>query len=436
MLGLRLSTTLSLIAASLSSATSRWSPKQFIISAWVDPVVPEADFPAEYAIYAAAGFNLLLGGFGATTPTAVAASVAAAAVAGLSAAPSACETPAGPAPGGSCVNQWGSSPALVGFQMLDEPSASEFPAVAAWAASVAARAPGALRFINLLPNYASAGALGTATYGEYLERYVATVAPDMLCFDSYPVFGPGSASSTTDNATMAGYIRNLADVRATALAAGLPFMNFFSTMPFNNRSDVSESQLWWQAWTSLAHGASGVLYFCYWSPVSADFKWANAIITPIAPAAGGAAVFVRGQHYAQAARLNARLGVLGNFLLNSTSVAVFAANGTGASMAAAPPAVLPLLQYGGSGAGPTWSLLIGAFRLPAARAPHTLALLITNQDTELPVLAALALAAGGAATAAELDAASGIVHPALDDAPGLPGLQWSIASGDARLFLL
>lgn len=147
---------LAIVAALLRRASS-WTPERFVVSAWVDPVVDPSDFPATYAQFAASNFTLLLGGFGATTPTSVTASLAAAAAAGLEAVPSACETAAGPAPAGSCVNL--TSPALRGFQMADEPSAADFPALAAWAASVAARAPGALRFINLFPNYAVPGAL-------------------------------------------------------------------------------------------------------------------------------------------------------------------------------------------------------------------------------------------------------------------------------------
>ena len=419
----------------LARHAAAWSPDRFLISAWVDPVVPPADFAAQYATFAAAGFTTLLGGFGATTPSAVAASLAAAAAAGLEALPSACESAAGPGPNGTtCVGL--ASPALRGFQMSDEPSVADFPALAAWAASVAARAPGALRFINLLPNYASAGALGASSYGAYLAAYVAAVRPDMLCFDHYPVFGPGSAAAVDDNATMAGYVRNLAAVRAVAAAAGLPFYNFFGAMPFNGRADISESQLRWQVWTSLAHGASGVLYFCYWSPEGADFAWASALMTPRVPLAGGAAAaYAPGPHYAQATRINAKLAVLGNFLLRARSTAVFAANGTGAGAAPAPAAAAPVLMFGGSGAGPAWSLLAGAFDLPAAAAPYTHALLLTNQDPDAPTLATLTLAPGAEAAAFELDAASGAVTPALDDAPDLPGWQLAIEAGDARLLV-
>jgi hypothetical protein len=422
-----------LLGAASCAVAAQWQPSHFIISAWVDPVVNTSDFPAQYALYAAAGFTTLLGGFGATTPAAVAAQVAAAAGAGLDALPSACESAAGPSPGGSCIGAAAPSAALAGYQMADEPSAGDFPALAAWMASVAARAPGALRFVNLLPNYANTAQLGAGSYAGYLAEYIRVVAPDMLCFDAYPVFGPGSANSTADNMTMAGYIRNLAAVRAAAAGAGLRFMNFFNTMVYDNRSDLSEGQLRWQAWTSVAHGAAGVLYFCYWTPAGADFAWAGAIMTPRAPAGGGPAVYGPGAHYAQAARLNARLRALGGYLLNASSLAVLAASGAGAELAPAAAVAAPLTAFGGAGAGPAWSLMLGIFALPPAAAPRARAALLVNQDPDVPALATVQLAAGAAVF--ELDAASGELRPALDDAPALPGLQLALDAGDARLLV-
>ena len=55
-----------------------------------------------------------------------------------------------------------------------------------------------------------------------------------------------------------------------------------SRMPFNRESmyDISESQLRWQIYTSLAIGAKGVMYFCYWTPDGNDFLRGQAIMTP------------------------------------------------------------------------------------------------------------------------------------------------------------
>jgi hypothetical protein len=55
-------------------------------------------------------------------------------------------------------------------------------------------------------------------------------------------------------------------MRRESLAAGVPFWNFFNCMPFGPHSDPTEDQIRWQIYTSIAYGAKGVLYFCYWTP--------------------------------------------------------------------------------------------------------------------------------------------------------------------------
>ena len=140
--------------------------------------------------------------------------------------------------------------------MKDEPSASEYPALRDWSEGVAAAAPGTLRFINLLPNYATPAQLGTSSYGEYVEKFfddtnesTAASAPDLLCMDAYPFFW---LSNMSRNASTDGYHRNLAVMRDASLRHAVPFWNFFNAMPFNNHLAPTQGQIAWQAFTSLA----------------------------------------------------------------------------------------------------------------------------------------------------------------------------------------
>ena len=416
------------LACCCPATAAAWKPSAFLISFWVDPVVPPAEFSKYYAPIAEANFSHILGGFGATTPAAVASQLAAAGELGLSVISSSCESASGPGPNGSCVGAFQSSPALAGYQLYDEPSAPDFASLATWLASVSARSPSSLRFVNLLPNYASAGQLGTPTYGQYLSDFVSIVHPDILCFDHYPTFGPGSATSS-GNLSMAGYIRNLAAVRAASISAAIPFFNFFGAMPFNNRSDFSEGQMRWQVFTSLAHGAKGLLYFCYWKPDGDSFLWGGALMLPRAPLGGGAVEYGPGPHYWQAQRVNSKLKTLGSFLLAANSSAVQQGNGTGASTL---PAVdfQYISRFGGSGAGPAWSLMLGFFTLPTGASLHSAGALIVNADPDMPCLATMELTVE---SAWEVDPNSGALLPVLDDAPGLPGLQLQLEPGDARL---
>ena len=166
--------------------------------------------------------------------------------------------------------------------------------------------PGRLAYINLFPNYAPPAALGTETYDEHLRQFVDVVDPDVLSMDHYPMFTP-----TADGRQ--GYIDNLASMREVSLEAGIPFWNFFNTMPFGPYFDPTESQLRWQIYSSLAYGAKGVLYFCYWTPRGGEFPKGGAIIT---------AEGRRTRHYDQARRINAELKAMGPTLMALTSTGV------------------------------------------------------------------------------------------------------------------
>ena len=101
----------------------------------------------------------------------------------------------------------------------------------------------------------------------------------------------------------------------------------YGTTPY----DVSEGEMRWQVYTSLALGAKGVLYFCYWSPVNDHtFLRGQAIMTPRAMELGKAPTIdqqVPSQKYPIVQRLNSKLKVLGNFLLKKDSSAVLQLHG-------------------------------------------------------------------------------------------------------------
>ena len=425
--------TFAIAGSAASAAGAPFIPDRYLISAFVDPMVNSSLYPIEYARFAAANFNTLLGGFGATTPALVAAQLDACAATGLACIPTTCESPAGPGPEGSCVALPG-APAAWGFNMRDEPAVADFAALANWSASIAARAPGAMRFINLLPNYATPAQLGAPTYAAYIEQYIAAVAPNMLCFDHYPQFGeqpfdPAAAANTTQ----AGYLRNLADFRAASLASGLPFYNYFNIMPYNDLADISLSQVRWQAFASLAHGSSGVLYFCYWNPLPA--QWHGAMVSAVAPwtpgGGDGAVVFQPTPHYAQAQAVNAKLRVLGGALLLAASTGVASVRAPGSAAFAAVPPNPDVAALSGSGeGGADLAVLVGLF----SRGDGSRGVLLVNHDTTAPRLITVNFTAGVSAVA-EIDEASPAPRAVLDDAPELPGLQLRLLEGDARLLI-
>jgi hypothetical protein len=156
--------------------------------------------------------------------------------------------------------------AVLGYTIMDEPGVAAFPKLARAVAAVNKYAPGKLAHINLLPGYATLGApdtsqIGTATYAEYLERFVAEVRPQFLCYDNYMV---AFSDDLQDAAKGALYFTDLLEVRRVAHKHGLPFWNVACCNQIRPATTVpSPANLALQAYTTLAAGARGLTWFRY-----------------------------------------------------------------------------------------------------------------------------------------------------------------------------
>jgi hypothetical protein len=169
----------------------------------------------------------------------------------------------------------GSNPAIKGYFITDEPGAESFPALAQAVAAVKKYAPGKLAYINLYPDYATAGTLGTSNYTAYLERYIAEVHPQFLSYDNYRV---QSSMDLENNAAAAGYYRNLLAIRSVGLEHHLPYLNIVaSCLLWPTTPPPSPANLLFQAYTTLAAGCRGVTWYTYFG---ADYPYPYAPISP------------------------------------------------------------------------------------------------------------------------------------------------------------
>ena len=166
------------------------------------------------------------------------------------------------------VQKAGNNKAIIGYHICDEPSALAFPALAKAVAAVKKYAPGKLATINLYPNYATIwqmgqvkSQLGTATYTEYLERFVNEVKPQVISYDNYMV----EMSMDMENKEKAGsYYTNLVEVRRIASKYNIPFWNVVSANQIRPYTTIpSPANLAFQAYTSLAAGAGGIRWYTY-----------------------------------------------------------------------------------------------------------------------------------------------------------------------------
>jgi hypothetical protein len=166
------------------------------------------------------------------------------------------------------VQKAGKSKAIIGYYICDEPSALAFPALAKAVAAVKKYAPGKMAYINLYPNYATLwqmdqikSQLGTKTYTEYLERFVNEVKPQVISYDNYMV---EFSMDLENKEKAAGYFTNLVEVRRVASKYNLPFFNIVSSNQIRPFTTVpSPANLSFQAYTTLAAGAGGVIWYTY-----------------------------------------------------------------------------------------------------------------------------------------------------------------------------
>jgi hypothetical protein len=155
-------------------------------------------------------------------------------------------------------------PALYAYHLIDEPSASQFPALGKLVAYLRQRDPSHLAYINLFPTYANNQQLGTkddvvTAYKEYLLRYVEQVRPSLVSYDHYQFRLKGDGDQ---------YFLNLAMIRRAARETGVPFLNIVQActwapdaMRIPNADEVR-----YLVYSTLAYGAQGISYYVYTHP--------------------------------------------------------------------------------------------------------------------------------------------------------------------------
>jgi len=385
------------------TSEARFVQDRFAIGFWVDPPADEK-MDARYREIAEANFTVVLGGFGARTPRTVAKQLALCEKYGLKTL----VWSKGVAP-----DDLPQGPACWGYMVRDEPNTNDFAALRERVDAMRAARPGKLAYINLFPNYANKRQLGADSYDEYVARFVVEVDPDVLSMDHYPLFKPEADGREA-------YCANLDVMRKYSLDRGIPFWNFFNTMPFGPHSDPTAAQLRWQIYTSIAYGAKGILYFCYYTPSSGEFPKGGAIIGRDG---------CRTRHYDQAREINAEIRNLGPTLMRLTSTGVCRVrpdDDPAPVLADAPIKNLIHVPH-----DPQPDYLIGVFKHADGRR----AVMLNNYRFAYTAWPTVEFDAD-LAQVVEVDKGTGKEVPVIDDSPDMDGLQISLDSGEGRLFLL
>jgi len=390
-------------AGAASAEPQPFVQDRFAIGFWVDPPA-DGKMEQRYQEIAEANFTLVLGAFGANSIEKAQRQLELCERLELRALVTGHGIAAEDLPDG---------PACWGYMVRDEPNAKDFPALRERVDEIRKARPGKLAYINLFPNYANAKQLGTETYDEHVAQFMDVVGVDVLSMDHYPIMKPG-----TD--TRGNYCANLAVMRTYALKHGVPFWNFFNCMPYGPHADPTEAQLRWQIYTSIAYGAKGVLYFCYYTPSGHEFPKGGAIIgRDDRPT----------RHYEEAKRINAGIKNLGPTLMKLTSTGVCRV--TPDDEPAQALAGTPIKDLGRADHDPKHDFLVGVFAHEDGRR----AILLNNYRHDYAAWPTVVFDAEPA-DVLEICKKTGSEIPVIDDSPDMDGLQLSFDAGEGRLFLL
>lgn len=161
------------------------------------------------------------------------------------------------------VRQFMDHPAVAGYFLKDEPLASEFAELGAWAKRIQSVDNKKFCYLNLFPTGGQAhfDALGVKDYREYISRFDNEVPLPFLSFDHYPII---------NDSIKAEWYENLEEFSDEARKAGKDFWAFALATTHNVPGGVypvpTLAMLRLQIYSNLAYGAQGLQYFTYSTP--------------------------------------------------------------------------------------------------------------------------------------------------------------------------
>ena len=153
-------------------------------------------------------------------------------------------------------------PALIGFEILDEPKYTMLDAVAAVREAVEANMPeNKFAIANLYSGFKSAG----ADYDVYVNDYISKAKPKMLYFDDYPLMSDSSELSEHQR-NINRYVKSLAMISQAARKNNIPFGGYLQATQFTMSGQLRQPDyidMKWQSNIQIAFGAKSITWYGY-----------------------------------------------------------------------------------------------------------------------------------------------------------------------------
>jgi hypothetical protein len=212
------------------------------------------------------------------------------------------------------VNHYKDHPALLGYNLVDEPFGDQFPHLQSATELIRTLDPDHMVYTNLyglcptcMHYYSGTDDPLRGSYQDYVNGWLDT-DPDIISFDHYPFYSTGFDE--------AWYLQ-LEYYRERSLLYDTDLWVYIQAMQYDyyNMIEPSEEQMRFQIYSSLAYGAKGYVYFTYYTPDGMD----NGLILPDGS---------KNDTYYYAQDVNAEVLNLGSTLLGLTSKEVYQTGGT------------------------------------------------------------------------------------------------------------
>lgn len=222
------------------------------------------------------------------------------------------------------VSQYYSREEIYGFS-FDEPRQKEFSHIKEWMDFTTNRLTDKMKsklyYVNLFSIKAE------QEYRRYLYSWINKANPRILSFDHYALWDDKKANEygyALNSDWINDYFLNFEFIRQTALKVKIPFCNWI--LIHKHWSDYSKlfyrrsgkEDLRFQVFSALAYGSKGIFYYNFWNaPIKSDWNEEEGILDY---------KLKETNLYFEVKSINDQLSIIGNTLLNLTSIGVYHKN--------------------------------------------------------------------------------------------------------------
>lgn len=173
------------------------------------------------------------------------------------------------------VADFGSHPAVFGFEIGDEPNKEQWEDGVKTYQMTAKYAPHLTPFINMYPNWYDEGfektlGIDKDGYAEKNADFMRRTGAKLISYDYYAQCSYFEKEKGFDL-----YFKNLNIFREASQTVGGKFFNSVLSVAHWSLREPTEDDIRWQISTSIAHGASGVMwFFVYERKLDGSFRYA------------------------------------------------------------------------------------------------------------------------------------------------------------------